>query len=84
MQTLGPNVRSRDDGIVEVSAADQERLDRASVATELDLVVRACVLASASALDLVSSTLESAGLAFSVLQRTQTDVGALTLRVRKT
>ncbi len=85
LRTVGPNVRSRDDGIVEVSAADQERLDRASVNTELDLVVRARVRAGAGALDPVSSykTLDSAGLAFSVLEHTQAHPGALALRVRK-
>jgi hypothetical protein len=85
LRTLGPNVRSRDDGIVEVSAADQERLDCASVNTELDLLVRARLLAGAGALDPVSSykTLDSAGLTLSVLQRTQTNPGSLTLRVRK-
>jgi len=85
LRTFGPNVRSRDDGIVEVSAADQERLDRAAANTELDLVVRARVLAGAGALDPASSykTLDSAGLALSVLQRTPMNSGSITLRVRK-
>lgn len=85
LRTVGPGVLSRDDVMVEVSAADQERLDRAAANAELELVVRAVAFPGAGTLDAARNyvALDSAGLAFSVLERTAAGEGALRLRARK-
>lgn len=85
LRTIGPNVLSRDDVMVEVAADDQRRLDEAAdKREELQLVVHTSTAPGAGKF---SSThryvaLDAAGLSFSLLKIDQTDAGAVELHLR--
>ncbi len=84
LRTAGSGILSREDVMVDVSAADQIRLDETVEGADVDLTVRAVAFPGAGRLDAQRRyvALDSAGIAMNVTAQRAVD-GALAVTCRK-